>query len=570
MKFETKLRTAAAVIILVMSTVALIPLLVNRHVANTMGDLKAAARREHLYQSLISMLRDAETGQRGFIITGKEEFLQPYYAGTSMIPSVLLELKTENANPQELNRLKNIEEVTNAKLTSLSDTIALRRNSGFEKAAQVITGGKGKSQMDLLRSLIGEELSDYTQRRNELREKLLTTSNIAAYAGVAATLINVMFLLGVLLAAQRALMQRYRAEERANAITDELRRAAALATLRNAHLQKSAELLHSLELAETMEETSDIIAAYLPGLLPALCGSLYLYNNSRNVLERSARWGSVDTEPEVLAPLDCWALRRGSEHLASGPDALACRHALDSGKHMARLCVPLITQGDVIGCLTVAGEALSGEHGAEQGRWIVQLAEQLGLALSNVRLRISLRRQSIVDPLTQLYNRRYMDEVLKRELLLAERKEGPVTVIMIDLDHFKRVNDTYGHDGGDALLVAVAATLREKVRACDIACRLGGEEMLIVLPECSLANGLARAEAVRQAVAALQVRSNGQILTATASFGVASFPEHGRTVESLVHASDLALYEAKHGGRNCVVAARETHAAATVGHLEKP
>lgn len=562
MKFETKLRAAAAVVILVMSTVALIPLLVNRHVADTMGDLKAAARREHLYQSLISMLRDAETGQRGFVITGKEEFLQPYYAGTSMIPAVLLELRTENANPQELDSLKNIEDITNAKLASLSDTIALRRDSGFENAAQVISAGKGRSQMDLLRSLIGEELSDYTQRRNELREELILTSNIAAYGGVAATLINVLFLLGVLLAAQRALLQRHRAEERANAITDELRRAATLATLRSTHLQKSAELLHSLELAETMEETSDIIGAYLPALMPALSGSLYLYNNSRNVLERSAQWGAVDDEPDVLAPLDCWALRRGSGHLASSPNALRCRHAHEEGKDLARLCVPLITQGDVVGCLTVAGDSLAGDDGAEQGQWIVQLAEQLGLALSNVRLRISLRRQSIVDPLTQLYNRRYMDEVLKRELLLAERKRGAVTVVMIDLDHFKRINDTYGHDGGDAVLVAVAATLRDNVRACDIACRLGGEEMLIVLPECSMANGVNRAEAVRLAIAALQVRSNGQTLTVTASFGVASFPEHGRTVESLVHAADLALYDAKHGGRNCVKVAPGTGDAA--------
>lgn len=558
MKFETKLKAAAAVVILVMSTVALIPLLVNRHVADTMSDLKTAARREHLYQSLISMLRDAETGQRGFIVTGKEEFLQPYYAGTSMIPAVLLELRTENANPQELGSLKNIEDITNAKLASLSDTIALRRDSGFDKAAEVISAGKGRSQMDLLRSLIGEELSDYTQRRNDLREELILTSNVAAYAGVAATLINVLFLLGVLLAAQRALLQRHRAEERANTVSDELRRAAALASLRNAHLQKSAELLHSLELADTMEETSDIIGAYLPALLPALSGSLYLYNNSRNVLERGARWGSCDDEPDVLAPLDCWALRRGSAHLASGPHGLACRHAPEDSKGLARLCVPLITQGDVVGCLTVAGESLADDDGAEQGRWIVQLAEQLGLALSNVRLRISLRRQSIVDPLTQLYNRRYMDEVLKRELLLAERKRGAVTVVMIDLDHFKRINDTYGHDGGDAVLVAVAATLRDSVRACDIACRLGGEEMLIVLPECSLVNGINRAEAVRLAIAALQVRSNGQTLTATASFGVASFPEHGSTVESLVHAADLALYEAKHGGRNRVVAARGT------------
>ena len=215
-----------------------------------------------------------------------------------------------------------------------------------------------------------------------------------------------------------------------------------------------------------------------------------------------------------------------------------------------------MTQGEVIGCLTVTGAALV-DGADDQRAWIGQLAEQLGLALSNVRLRVSLRQQSIIDPLTQLYNRRYLDEVLKRELARSDRSGAPLSVLVLDLDHFKRINDTFGHEAGDAVLRKVALTLRENIRSCDVACRMGGEEMVVLLPECGIEHALKRADALRLAIAACDVLHDGQRIGATASIGVASYPQHGSDMPALVHAADLALYEAKHEGRNCVRVAKQ-------------
>jgi diguanylate cyclase (GGDEF)-like protein/PAS domain S-box-containing protein len=167
-----------------------------------------------------------------------------------------------------------------------------------------------------------------------------------------------------------------------------------------------------------------------------------------------------------------------------------------------------------------------------------------------------LREQSIRDPLTGLHNRRYLDETLPRELQRAERRSQSVGVIMLDIDHFKHFNDTYGHDAGDALLQRVGAFLQSCIRGEDIACRYGGEEFILVLLSASLADTRQRAEDLCKGVQALSVEHRGQILDGiTASFGVAIFPEHSTTAEGIIKAADEALYRAKHGGRNHVVAA---------------
>jgi len=142
--------------------------------------------------------------------------------------------------------------------------------------------------------------------------------------------------------------------------------------------------------------------------------------------------------------------------------------------------------------------------------------------------------------------------VLKRELARASRSGVPLSVLVLDLDHFKRINDTYGHEGGDAILRKVAQALRENIRSGDVACRMGGEEMIVLLPECDAENAVKRADALRLVIAAGDVLHNGQRIGATASIGVASYPAHGHNTQTLVHAADLALYEAKHEGRNCV------------------
>ena len=563
MKFETKIKVAAGAIILVMSTVAALPMFVNRQVHVVVAELQSASDAERLNLTLLEMLLNAETAQRGFVVTGNQRFLEPYYAAVNAIPATQTALRRELTSPAEVARVEAIERATAAKLRIVEEIIGLRREGGLDAAAAFMATGRGKAQMDLLRKLIGDELAIYAKRRNDLGEQLLATSTTAANASLFATITNILFLAAMLAAGQRVLRQRNAAELKAKQAAGQAEVTAERLASQNDLLFRSAELMHSLELAETVDESAGIIASYLPRLLPKLSGSLYLYNNSRDLLERKAGWGDFAAEPETIEALDCWALRRGSPHLYVDGDGLPCRHAPDS--KLDRLCLPLVTQGDVIGCLTVMGDELARDDQIQRV-WIGQVAEQLGLALSNVKLRVSLRQQSIIDPLTQLYNRRYLDEILKRELARSSRSGIPLSVLVLDLDHFKRINDTYGHEGGDAILRKVALTLRENIRSADVACRMGGEEMVVLLPECGIEDAIKRADALRVLIASGEVLHDGQRIGATASIGVASYPAHGHNAQTLVHAADLALYEAKHDGRNCVRAAPPAGASA---HAER-
>jgi diguanylate cyclase (GGDEF)-like protein len=278
-------------------------------------------------------------------------------------------------------------------------------------------------------------------------------------------------------------------------------------------------------------------------------------------LERVAVWGPLAPEGVPLfGPDDCWALRRGRPHVVEDAVAgLACPH-LRQAVPSAYLCVPLLAQGETLGLLHLASGVPAGAGGRRAGRplWteakqrlMTTVPEQLGLALANLRLREKLRSESIRDALTGLFNRRYMEESLDLELARAERGRHPVGVVLVDVDHFKRVNDTYGHAGGDAVLAALGALLRASVRGGDLACRLGGEEFLLILPGTPLVELARRAEELRAAVRGVQVVHHGQPLgPITVSMGVAAAPDHGTTRDALLRAADAALYRAKAAGRD--------------------
>lgn len=183
------------------------------------------------------------------------------------------------------------------------------------------------------------------------------------------------------------------------------------------------------------------------------------------------------------------------------------------------------------------------------------LAEHLALALASLNLRETLRTQSIRDPLTGLFNRRYLEETLERELPRMIRKKASLGVMMADVDHFKRLNDTFGHEAGDAVLRELAQIFRKQLRAEDIACRYGGEEFTLILPEAQIEKVRDRAEQLRQAVEAAEFHFHGQSFgPVTVSIGIASYPKHGATGETLLRAADRALYRAKEEGRNRVIA----------------
>jgi diguanylate cyclase (GGDEF)-like protein len=165
-----------------------------------------------------------------------------------------------------------------------------------------------------------------------------------------------------------------------------------------------------------------------------------------------------------------------------------------------------------------------------------------------------LHEQAISDPLTGLYNRRYLSEFLQRELVRARRSATPVAVVLLDLDRFKRVNDSFGHEAGDQVLTVVGALLKSKVRGSDIACRYGGEEFVLVLPQAGVDAANRRAEDARLAIADLDLNHAGRPLgKMTASLGIAVFPDHAEDIDSLLRAADVALYAAKGAGRNRVI-----------------
>jgi len=168
-------------------------------------------------------------------------------------------------------------------------------------------------------------------------------------------------------------------------------------------------------------------------------------------------------------------------------------------------------------------------------------------------LQSKLREQAIRDPLTNIFNRRYLDETLDRELSRAAREDYPVCVIMVDIDHFKRVNDTHGHEAGDLVLKAIAATLSHHCRRGDFACRYGGEEFVVVLPNITLETAYARAEDLRTSLHLLSVPYEYHNLSVTISMGIAGFPENGQTRDTLLRAADQAMYAAKEAGRDHIL-----------------
>ena len=332
-----------------------------------------------------------------------------------------------------------------------------------------------------------------------------------------------------------------------------------------------AELVDILQSCRDPEEAFKITANALASMWPSTVGALYIISPSRNVVEMAASWGNVVNSEKTFSPDDCWALRRGKIHRVKDPTSpLRCGHMSTIPPDVS-ICVPLTAQGETLGVLHVESlreRAIPGprpEPSETLERQTTAAGERISLALANLRLREVLRSQSSRDPLTGLFNRRFMEESFERELRRAVRCKQQVALVMLDIDHFKHFNDTFGHQAGDALLRALGNLLKESTRGQDVACRYGGEEFAFVLAGASLDASRKRAELLRGSVKQLNVQYGGQLLGAVSvSMGIAVFPENGDTSESLLKAADDALYRAKEEGRDRIIAAPSTQTTALI------
>ncbi len=332
--------------------------------------------------------------------------------------------------------------------------------------------------------------------------------------------------------------------------------------LRTKQMTLLNEMGSLLECSGTVKEAFAVVANSVQKLFPeASSGSLYLFKASRNLIEAAIRWGEAGVSEPTFLPEACWSLRRGQPHWSDDPGrSINCQHLAKSLK-IDCLCVPMVAQGNTVGVLHIefGTAAVSGHtQGTEtlrdsHQRLAVSVASQLALSLASLQLRETLHEKSIRDPLTHLFNRRFLEESLERELQVATRKKQPLAVLFLDLDHFKRFNDIFGHDAGDMVLQSVAALFRSFFRTSDICCRYGGEEFAIVLPESSARDAAIRADALRLEVKKMRIEYKKQILgPITLSAGVAAFPEHATTSAELLKIADQCLYESKSCGRDVV------------------
>ena len=318
------------------------------------------------------------------------------------------------------------------------------------------------------------------------------------------------------------------------------------------------EMGRLLQACQSSEEVYGIIADLAGQMFPDAAGALYTLNTQRTFVNLIVSWGGLAAAKPVFLSNECWALRRGQTQPLGELQSEPCCIHLEKPLPAASFCVPLQVQGEILGSLHLQSEQKEKlDEAKRQLAYIV--VEQMGMALSNLKLREALREQSIRDPLTGLFNRRYMEEALSQQMSRVTRQLHPLGIVMIDIDHFKRFNDTYGHAAGDTLLRELGQFLQKKIRKEDIACRYGGEEFILILPDATLEAAQQRAEELRQEIRRLHVQVGQSDETITLSMGVAIHPQHARTIENVLRAADSALYRAKREGRDRVIVAESAN-----------
>jgi diguanylate cyclase (GGDEF)-like protein len=363
-----------------------------------------------------------------------------------------------------------------------------------------------------------------------------------------------------LLSRQSDMVQRLRAEEALRQVHLRQKHQLEETELRARELTQLAQMGALLHACANQEEACQIVGRFLGELFPELPSMMYLKDGATEAFKPMIAHGIRASAATEITTADCWALRRGQVHAVTADGReLRCAH-LDEEGDAGSLCVPLMAQATAIGVLHIRNPRAAGSAGLPKrvpSQALAEtVAEQAALSIANLRLREELRELSISDPLTTLYNRRFAQETLNREIHRAHRERGSIGVISFDIDFFKRINDRFGHDAGDAVLKGVAQQLQSSIRGGDIACRMGGEEFAVMMPGATLAIARQRAEEVRNAIAAMRIRhAQLDMPPISMSCGVAAFPDHGVTADALLRAADQALYRAKEAGRDRVESA---------------
>ena len=551
-------------------------------------------------QDLRTTLIDADAGVRGYLLTGKEDFLNLFYEAETTLPQIFETVQTLLHNDAEqLERLQQAESQIAQEFAALRQLLnyaqILERDpeliEGFIVTSQVVSDSFS-AQLDLM-----------VDRQEELLVLRETEQTRSARNVFIASTLNIMFgVLGGLLAIQlfsSGITQRIRQliqttdhlaqsgtiveirknrdeigqlehtlhetskllQNRQYALQQahqETRKQLEQVNLRNQQISLLNDLGHRLHEAKTLSDILDAVETIrhqADALYPMNTGSLYLFDEDTQMYQRTLVWGDVSTQPESIHWKDCCACDEGIRYDYNTEAEIGCCDHFQDAIAPMHFCCTLVAQEQKVGIFSITGQQPFTESGQ---RTFQATADLIALAVANLKLRESLTKQALHDPLTGLHNRRFLEVELERERHRAKRNDSPFSILAIDIDHFKRINDRYGHDVGDMVLKAFGALLQNSFRKQDIVCRYGGEEFLVVMPDSTLEDSRARAEALSKAVRQLRIPVKGQeaeLEMISVSIGVSSFPKHGTESRDLIRNADLALYRAKDLGRNRIVLA---------------
>jgi diguanylate cyclase (GGDEF)-like protein len=605
---------AALLLLLVISGVSLVSLI---RLHDMLGEERRSSELAILLNSLSGGIQESHRGERNYLVSGDEAHLKGYVALTESYASNVEALRRLVPNqPRQLENIEKLDTLIHQEFRAIQESISARQMSDHLASLPIAPGGfsgKAESRPESLSNGM-PSVSPPSKRKVGTHKKIpadslpAATRETAIRPGVSRLLVSVDNHMGRLKQIRQILAESKKEEQGAS----NSRIGAAQATFRNGVLLLSfgtlvssmllvlvffvlirklqdtreserqirqsalelegrnqeiapiAELVEMLQTCLTSEEAYGIIAQALKKVFPRARAALYLMKETKDALEAVSHMGECPMVERSITPDACWALRRGRPHLVTDPKtAMTCQHP-NSESTPPHLCIPLMAHGEALGVLSLQyqleiPEGYETEQQVEafmatKQRLAQAVTENIGLALANLKLREALRNQSICDPLTGLFNRRYMEETLERELRRAERKQLSLGIVMIDLDHFKSFNDNFGHEAGDLLLCEFSHYVQNHIRREDVPCRYGGEEFVLIIPESSLEATRRRGEQIRQAVKQLHVEHRGRALgQVTTSVGVAIFPNHGSTAKSLLRVADAALYRAKSEGRDRVV-----------------
>jgi diguanylate cyclase (GGDEF)-like protein len=508
-----------------LALVVIVPVLVIAGAVFLTGEIQRNAaslgsERQVASQQLLTAMLDQETGARGYFQTRRAVFLQPWSQGTKAFSAGILRLQDLFDGDPELTRMLVVQDrrglAWHARTAGAISTLQETGRSQADAAA-----GQSKITMDKFRvdhAALDAALSDVRSRSQ--------TFATAITVGVAGLLAIALSTLGLFLARRLARREMMRQRDQ-------------------------SELREQLQVSESEQDSRIYLIRHVERLLSGARAAVFNRNNSDDRLEITREEGGAPStldaiNPEALRPRSCMAVRLSRPYRSDpGSDALSSCD-ICGALEGAATCEPLLVGGQVIGSvLVVSKTAIKGADRAQVRESVSQAApildNQRNLALAEVR--------AASDALTGLPNRRAADDTLKRMVMYAGRSVTPLAAILLDLDHFKRLNDQHGHETGDEALALVGRVISSTVRASDFAARFGGEEFLVLLPDTDQKGAMALAEKLRIAIERAEMPNVGVI---TASLGVAVLPGDATDATELLRKADRGLYSAKQHGRNQV------------------